>query len=155
MPTPGDGLAEKKSESESESPRVEVVPHVVEPDENFWTISRLYYSSGRYYRALWKANSAKIQKIDRLHVGDVILIPPVEELDPTYIDSSRARPARAAMGRGAHDEVAERAGPPSASSPRPESLATKRTTRKSVSRPSAKVAVPSVARSTTWADVIR
>ncbi len=32
--------------------RVEPSAHVVEPEENFWTISRLYYSSGRYYRAL-------------------------------------------------------------------------------------------------------
>ena len=34
--------------------------------ENFWRISRLYYSSGRYYRALWKANAYKYPEIDKL-----------------------------------------------------------------------------------------
>jgi nucleoid-associated protein YgaU len=62
---------------------------VVERSENFWTISRLYYGSGRYYRALWKANAARFPRIDELHINDVIVIPPVEELDPTYIDKHR------------------------------------------------------------------
>ena len=34
--------------------------HKVEKNENFWTISRLYYNSGRYYKALWKANDDKV-----------------------------------------------------------------------------------------------
>jgi nucleoid-associated protein YgaU len=72
--------------------QIESVPHVVEPKENFWTISRLYYSSGRYYRALWKANAAKYPDINVLHVGDVIVIPPVEDLDPADIASPRSRP---------------------------------------------------------------
>ena len=36
--------------------RVESVPHVVQKGENFWTISRLSYGSGRFYKALWAAN---------------------------------------------------------------------------------------------------
>ena len=75
--------------SEVGSPRVESVPHIVERDENFWTISRLYYNSGRYYRALWKANEQKFPKIDGLHVNDVIVIPPVEDLDAASIDPPR------------------------------------------------------------------
>ena len=71
--------------------RVEPNAHVVEPLENFWTISRLYYSSGRYYRALWKANAAKYPEIDRLKVNDVIMVPAVEDLDPAYIDPSPVR----------------------------------------------------------------
>jgi hypothetical protein len=71
--------------------RVDAVPHVVEPNENFWTISRLYYSSGRYYRALWKANADTHPDIKKLKVNDVINIPPVEDLDPAYIDPPRAR----------------------------------------------------------------
>jgi nucleoid-associated protein YgaU len=93
FPNPNSRLPDG-SESQAGSPQVELVPHVVERRENFWTISRLYYSSGRYYRALWKANAAKFHEIDQLHVGDVILIPPVEDLDPAYIDPPRARPAR-------------------------------------------------------------
>jgi hypothetical protein len=69
--------------------KVEAVPHVVESKENFYTISQLYYSSGKYYRALWKANAARYPDINVLHVGDVIVVPPVEDLDPAYIVSSR------------------------------------------------------------------
>jgi len=80
-------VAETRSAPTAE--RVESVPHVVERNENFWTISRLYYSSGRYYRALWKANADKYPEINKLRVNDVIMIPPVEDLDPAYIDSPR------------------------------------------------------------------
>ena len=60
---------------------------MVEKGDNFWTISRLYYSSGRYYRALWKANADKYPDISVLHVNDEIIIPAVEDLDPAYIDA--------------------------------------------------------------------
>jgi nucleoid-associated protein YgaU len=66
--------------------RVETVPHVVERNENFWTISRQYYGSGRYYRALWKANADRCPRIDGLRVNDVIIIPPPEDLDPSAIE---------------------------------------------------------------------
>ncbi len=75
--------------SNNTAERVEPVPHVVESKENFWTISRLYYSSGRYYRALWKANEGTHPNIKSLRVGDVIIIPPVEDLDPSLIDPPR------------------------------------------------------------------
>jgi nucleoid-associated protein YgaU len=73
-----------------ENDRVEAVPHVVQRGENFWTISRLYYSSGRYYRALWKANSQLVSAPEKLVVGMTIRIPPPEELDRSLIVSSRA-----------------------------------------------------------------
>ena len=59
-------------------------------NENFWTISRLYYSSGRYYRALWKSNEAKYPDINVLHVGDVIMVPAIEDLDPAMILPARS-----------------------------------------------------------------
>ena len=120
------------SELDVVSPRVELVPHVVEQRENFWTISRLYYGSGRYYRALWRANAAKFPIIDRLRVGDVILIPPVEDLDPVYIDPPRTRTVPAAFESGVQDAVAEPTEPPSFSSTRRESVATARATRTSI-----------------------
>jgi len=66
--------------------KLETVLHRVESRENFWTISRSYYDSGRYYRALWKANSDKVLEITKLYQGTVIRIPPPEDLDPAYID---------------------------------------------------------------------
>ena len=86
-----------QSRPAAEPTKVEAVPHIVERDENFWTISRLYYSSGRFYRALWKANVQKYPNIEQLHVKDVIMIPPVEDLDPTYIDPPRNKTAIAGV----------------------------------------------------------
>jgi len=82
----------------SDSSRVESVPHLVERGENFWTISRLYYNSGRYHRALWKANSGKYPEINVLHVGDTIMIPPFEDLDQSYFLPSRAQTPSAYEG---------------------------------------------------------
>ena len=65
--------------------KLETVLHKVEKNENFWTISRMYYNSGRYYKALWKANEDKVPEIDKLYRNTVIRIPPPEDLDPSYI----------------------------------------------------------------------
>jgi len=74
--------------------KIETVLHRVERRENFWTISRSYYDSGRYYRALWKANSDKVPDIAKLYEGTVIRIPPPEDLDPAYIDPPGKRPGQ-------------------------------------------------------------
>jgi nucleoid-associated protein YgaU len=113
---------------------------VVEPRENFWTISRLHYGSGRYYRALWRANAAKFPAIDRLHVGDVILIPPVEDLDPEYVDPPRIPTAPPASDGGIPGRIAELAEPSPSASTRPESMATARFTRTSVAAASRGIA---------------
>ena len=105
-----------ESVSPIESTRVEAVPHIVERDENFWTISRLYYGSGRYYRALWRANVQKYPRIDNLHIKDVIMIPPVEDLDAAFIDPARSRVAVVGAGRtgrvGASEATTESPAPP-------------------------------------------
>jgi len=94
------------------SPRVQSNLHVVERNENFWSISQLYYYSGRYYRALWKANEARCPNIKGLHINDVIMIPAVEDLDPEYIDPPGAQ-ARLARGTRKDDatDLAESASP--------------------------------------------
>ena len=40
--------------------------HTVRSGENFWTISLLYYRSGRYGKALWAANKNAVPAFDRL-----------------------------------------------------------------------------------------
>jgi nucleoid-associated protein YgaU len=97
-----DSGASTSGRQQAES-RVETVPHTVEEQENFWTISRLYYGSGRYYKALWQANRATHPRIDEIAVGDTIIIPAQEDLDPTYILPPQAAepvpsPARRAAG---------------------------------------------------------
>jgi type IV pilus secretin PilQ/predicted competence protein len=59
--------------------------HTVKSGENFWTISKLYYRSGRYYMALWSANKKLVAAPDRLAVGDKIVIPRADQLDPEMI----------------------------------------------------------------------
>lgn len=60
--------------------------HTVRDGENFWTISLLYYRSGRYCKALWAANKNAVSVIDRLAVGDKIIIPRVNQLDPALFE---------------------------------------------------------------------
>jgi len=102
--TVGPGSASEPG-SRTASGRVEPVSHVVEPNENFWTIARLYYSSGRYYRALWKANADKYPEIDKLTVNDVILVPPADDLDPAFIDAPRTRAPATLSGALRHPRV--------------------------------------------------
>ncbi len=66
--------------------QVEPVVHVVRAGENFWTISRLYYHSGRFYKALHAANRRQVPDIRQLYVGTVLRIPPPEALDRALID---------------------------------------------------------------------
>jgi nucleoid-associated protein YgaU len=66
--------------------QVEPVQHVVQRGENLWTISKLYYGSGRFYRALWKANSDQVKAPELLYVGTTIRVPPPEDLDRALID---------------------------------------------------------------------
>jgi hypothetical protein len=61
--------------------------HTVRSGENFWTISLLYYRSGRYGKALWAANKNAVPAFDRLTVGDKIIIPRVNQLDPALIEA--------------------------------------------------------------------
>ncbi|QEH38675.1 LysM domain/BON superfamily protein [Aquisphaera giovannonii] len=78
--------------------RAETVLHTVRANENFWTISRTYYNSGRFYRALWKANSDKVPVIDKLYRGTVIRIPPEEDLEVAFIDPPGAVARTAVAG---------------------------------------------------------
>ena len=111
-------MARPAPDGEDDGGLVEPVPHVVERDENFWTISRLYYGSGRYYKALWAANRGNVPVIDKLYVGQTIRIPAPEALDRSLIDPVR---------------------PTSGSTPQTASSAT---LRKVVLRPSATAAAP-------------
>jgi hypothetical protein len=84
------GAAAPQPRAASHSERVEATEHLVQSRENYWTISKQYFGSGRYYRALWKANEAKHPNIDVLHVNDVIIVPDIQDLDPDLIDPPSA-----------------------------------------------------------------
>ena len=89
--------------------KLETVLHKVEKNENFWTISRMYYNSGRYYKALWKANEDKVPEIDKLYRNTVIRIPPPEDLDPAFILPAGTRsPSAGAENLAAQDADPDR-----------------------------------------------
>jgi outer membrane protein, multidrug efflux system len=60
--------------------------HTVRAGENFWTIALLYYRSGRYAKALWSVNKNGVPDFDHLNVGDKIVIPPLNQLDPALFE---------------------------------------------------------------------
>jgi nucleoid-associated protein YgaU len=96
-PTPVATRPEASRRDTDERGQMEVLPHVVVRGENFWTIARLYYGYGRYYKALWAANKDVVPAVDKLYVGQTIRIPPPEALDRSLIEPDRpARPATAA-----------------------------------------------------------
>jgi nucleoid-associated protein YgaU len=105
-------LAPERAIADAPLPREEVgardredpILHSVEGGENFWTISRTYYGSGRYYKALHAANRRLVPRIDELYVGTTIKVPPVESLDPALIDPpSRSRSSDASATRTSRD----------------------------------------------------
>lgn len=91
---------------DSAPPDIAPIRHTVQPGENFWTISRDYYGSGRYYKALWAANAARVGKIDELHVGDVVQIPAMENLDKSLIDGSNVAKTKRTAGSESTEEAA-------------------------------------------------
>ena len=117
------------STSAQAADKVETVLHKVERGENFWTIARLYYPSGRYYRALWKYNSSKVPVIDKLYVGTIIRIPPPEDLDPAYIDPPGSRAPRSGAGNPSVNLTSRTTRRPAAQAGRTEGVPVRRSSR--------------------------
>jgi nucleoid-associated protein YgaU len=60
--------------------------YVIEPSDNFWTISRKRYGAGRYYMALAKHNQQIISDPKRMKPGVAIATPDVSVLEQQYSD---------------------------------------------------------------------
>ena len=70
--------------------------YVIEPSDNFWTISRKRYGAGRYYMALAKHNQQIIADPKRMKPGVAIATPDVSFLEQQYPDLiPKAAPAEA------------------------------------------------------------
>ncbi|MDA1016348.1 MAG: LysM peptidoglycan-binding domain-containing protein [Planctomycetota bacterium] len=65
-------------------PRARARVHVVDVGENFWTISRKYYQTGRYNQALGAYNSTRIPDARKMRPAMKVLIPPVATLHAKY-----------------------------------------------------------------------
>ena len=89
--------------------------HLVRSGENFWTISKRYYGSGRYYKALWSANKELVDAPERLEVGMRVSIPEMDRLDVALIEP--ASPKRIAAVRPKTDDALQRTWLPMPASP--------------------------------------
>ena len=80
--------------------------YTIAPNDNFWTISRRQYGSGRYFAALARHNQDRVSDPQRLRPGMKISTPSASVLESTYpelIDKSApaAAPASRAASGGA------------------------------------------------------
>ncbi|MGD9645945.1 MAG: LysM peptidoglycan-binding domain-containing protein [Pirellulales bacterium] len=60
--------------------------YVVQPNDNYWVISKQLYGTGAYFKALYELNRKQFPRADRLKTGDVILAPSVEVLAHRFPD---------------------------------------------------------------------
>jgi nucleoid-associated protein YgaU len=58
--------------------------HVVQPGDNFWSISQRKYGTGRYFQALAAHNQHRIPDPVKMKPGTTISLPPEEELIRRY-----------------------------------------------------------------------
>ncbi|MGI6417032.1 MAG: LysM peptidoglycan-binding domain-containing protein [Thermoguttaceae bacterium] len=58
--------------------------YTASPNDNFYTIARKVYGSGAYFRALAQHNRDKYPEADSIRIGDVIAVPPVEQLEARF-----------------------------------------------------------------------
>ncbi len=55
--------------------------HTVADGETFAIIAEHYYGSANYETGLWRANRGRFPRPERLTAGDLLVVPPIEELD--------------------------------------------------------------------------
>jgi nucleoid-associated protein YgaU len=58
--------------------------YVVQPNDNFSTISEKLYGTSSYFKALQEHNKAKFPHADRLRTGDIVATPAVDVLRQNY-----------------------------------------------------------------------
>lgn len=66
------------------APAVKNTAYVVEPDDNFWSISKKVYGDASYYRALFAYNSDRYPHAEDVRAGSVLDVPSAEVLKQRY-----------------------------------------------------------------------
>jgi len=85
---------------------VKNTPYVVQPDDNFWSISKKVYGDPAYYRALFAYNSDRYPHAEDVRAGSVLDVPPAEALKQRYPElvagavAADGRPADAMLAGG-------------------------------------------------------
>jgi nucleoid-associated protein YgaU len=78
------GTVEPASNNAVEPLTVENGKYTVQPNDSLWTVSEKVYGTGRYFKAIYEHNRARLPHADRLAVGTVIAVPPVALLEQNY-----------------------------------------------------------------------
>ncbi len=60
--------------------------YVVQPNDNYWIISKKVYGTGGYFKAIYEHNRRQHPKADRLQVGETLETPDVAYLQKNYPD---------------------------------------------------------------------
>ncbi len=60
--------------------------YIVQPNDNYWTISEKVYGTGGYFKAIYEHNRRQHSQSDRLQVGDALEVPEVAMLQQSYPD---------------------------------------------------------------------
>ena len=73
--------------------------YVVQPNDNYWTISEKVYGSGAYFKAIFEYNRNRHPQADRLQVGEALDTPDATVLQRTYPDLCPKATRAASAGR--------------------------------------------------------
>jgi outer membrane protein, multidrug efflux system len=82
----GGGLAMYSNQTQGPVPVPSPYTHTVRSGDTFRSISRMFYKSERYEKALQAANKNTVPDPDHLPVGAKIVIPRPDQLDPALIE---------------------------------------------------------------------
>jgi nucleoid-associated protein YgaU len=61
--------------------------YIIQPNDNYWTISQRVYGTGAFFQALADHNRDVHRDETRLRLGETISVPAIEELEKLYPDS--------------------------------------------------------------------
>jgi nucleoid-associated protein YgaU len=60
--------------------------YIVQPNDNYWTISKTVYGDGGFFKAIYEHNRRQHPKAERLQVGEVLYVPDAATLQKLYPD---------------------------------------------------------------------
>jgi hypothetical protein len=82
----------------------------IQPDDNFWKISRKLYGTARYYQALMRCNQDRVPDPQKLRPGTQILTPPAAVLEQRFPDLIEKSSSTPQPSGGGSDRTARRPG---------------------------------------------
>ncbi|PHR57354.1 MAG: peptidoglycan-binding protein LysM [Robiginitomaculum sp.] len=72
------GIGNVEDHLEVEEPAPEAAYHTVIRGDTLWAISKKHYKAGSKYMLIFEANTPMLEHPDRIYIGQVLRIPPLE-----------------------------------------------------------------------------